>query len=124
VHNPSDTSAVADPPGPQDFLSGAGLCGKSLAGQLAGQNGRCGYGPRLPLLVISPWARHGHVDHTLTDQSSMIKFVEDNWQLPRIDGSFDGIAGTLNHMFDFAHKHGTNSALYIDPVTGEPLGKH
>ena len=68
---------------------------------LAGENGRCGYGPRLPLLVISPWAKQGHVDHTLTDQSSMIRFVEDNWQLPRIDGSFDAIAGTLNHMFDF-----------------------
>jgi phospholipase C len=124
VHNPSDTSAVADPPGPQDFLTGAGLCGKSLAGQLAGENGRCGYGPRLPLLVISPWAKESYVDHTLTDQSSIIRFVEDNWQLPRIAGSFDSIAGPLNHMFDFSHKHGANSRLFIDPVTGEPESAH
>jgi len=66
-----------------------GLCGKASDTPLAGQNGRCGYGPRLPLLVISPWAGHGHIDHTFTDQSSIIKFVEDNWHLPRIAGSFD-----------------------------------
>ena len=36
--------------------------------------GRCGYGPRLPLLVISPWARQNFVDHTITDQSSIIRF--------------------------------------------------
>ena len=41
--------------------------------------GRCGYGPRQPLLVISPWARHNFVDHTVTDRSSIIRFVEDNW---------------------------------------------
>ena len=121
VHNPSDTSAVANPPGPQDFLTGTGLCGKSLAGQLAGESGRCGYGPRLPLLVISPWARHDYIDSSLTDQSSMIKFVEDNWRLPRIAGSFDAIAGTLNHMFDFGHKQGANSKLFIDPDSGDVL---
>jgi len=42
-------------------------------------NGRCGYGPRLPLLVISPWAKHNFVDHRVTDQSSIIRFIEDNW---------------------------------------------
>jgi len=124
VHNPSDTSAVADPPGPQDFLTGVGLCGKSLSGQLAGENGRCGYGPRLPLLVVSPWAKESFVDHTLTDQSSIIRFVEDNWQLPRIAGSYDSIAGPLSHMFDFNSKHGDNSRLFIDPVTGEPESAH
>jgi len=73
--------------------------------------GRCGYGPRLPLLVISPFARANYVDHTVTDQSSILRFIEDNWNLGRIDqispktvaqgGSFDQIAGTLNSMFDF-----------------------
>jgi phospholipase C len=119
VHNPSNTSGVATPPGPQDFLSGTGLCGNASDTPLAGENGRCGYGPRLPLLVVSPWAKQGHVDHTLTDQSSIIKFVEDNWGLPRINGSFDGIAGTLNHLFDFGGQ--ANKPLYLDPSTGEPL---
>ena len=40
--------------------------------------GRCGYGPRLPLLVISPWPKE-LVDHTVTDQTSIIRFIEDNW---------------------------------------------
>jgi hypothetical protein len=57
VRNPSNTARVANPPGPQDFLSGTGLCGPASATPLAGQAGRCGYGPRMPLLVISPWAR-------------------------------------------------------------------
>ena len=80
IHNTSNTSAVANPPGPQDFLSGTGLCGNTTTKPpLAGQNGRCGYGPRLPLLVISPWARHNFVAHTPSDQSSILKFIEDNW---------------------------------------------
>jgi phospholipase C len=121
VHNPSNTAAVATPPGPQDFLTGTGLCGNTAAvTPLAGQSGRCGYGPRLPLLVISPWAKYNYVDHTLTDQSSILKFIEDNWQVPRIAGSYDSIAGTLNHLFNFAGSGGRNKDLVLDPVTGQP----
>jgi phospholipase C len=119
VHNTSNTANVATPPGPQDFLTGVGLCGNTTAHPpLAGQNGRCGYGPRLPLLVISPFAKHDAVDHTLTDQSSILKFVEDNWNLSRIIGSTDAMAGTLVNMFNF-HDHGNNKTLFLDPVTGE-----
>ncbi|WP_157437594.1 phospholipase C [Actinoplanes subtropicus] len=123
IHNPSNTAGVANPPGPQDWLTGTGLCGDTTKkAPLAGQNGRCGYGPRLPLLVISPWAKHNAVDHTLTDQSSVVRFVEDNWKLPRIPGSFDAIAGTLNHLFAFDDHHGGNNRkLYLDPVTGQPV---
>jgi phospholipase C len=82
------------------------------------QNGRCGYGPRMPLLVISPFAKQNYVDHRITDQSSIIRFIEDNWNLGRIgNGSADAIAGSLHGMFDFddgrrAHK------LILDPTTG------
>jgi phospholipase C len=123
VHNPSNTSTVATPPGPQDFLNGNGICGNTAGTQpLAGQNGRCGYGPRLPLLVISPWTKQNFVDHTLTDQSSILKFVEDNWRLPKISGSYDAIAGSLNNMFDFKGNQSHNATLFLDPVTGQPLG--
>ncbi|HEX4704704.1 MAG TPA: alkaline phosphatase family protein [Pseudonocardiaceae bacterium] len=128
VHNPSNTLAAANPPGPQDFLNGTGLCGDTTKQTpLAGQNGRCGYGPRLPLMVISPWAKHNFVDHTLTDQSSITKFVEDNWKLPRIAGSFDQIAGSLSTMFDFSDHHGDTAKLLLDPITGQPFdgsGRH
>jgi phospholipase C len=122
IHNPSNTAAVPQPPGPQDFLTGTGLCGDTgQAPPLGGQNGRCGYGPRLPLLVVSPWSKQNYVDHTLTDQSSILKFVEDNWKLPKIDGSFDAVAGSLNNLFDFENG-GETQKLFLDPVTGRPFG--
>jgi len=77
--------------------------------------------------VISPWAKTNFVDHTLTDQSSVVRFIEDNWSVPRIGGSFDAIAGPLNNMFDFqqhgAHGHGDDrrtTTLFLDPGTGQP----
>ena len=97
----------------------------------AGEQGRCGYGPRLPLLVVSPWAKSNAVDSTRTDQSSIIRFVEDNWGLSRIAGSFDSVAGSLNGMFDFGAKKGQGNAygnapnstpLILDPTTGQPTG--
>ena len=84
-----------------------------------------GSGPRLPFLVISPWARRNFVDHGVTDQSSIIRFVEDNWLGgTRIgDGSFDAVAGTITNMFDFSHRRG-DGFLFLKPGTGEPIGSH
>ncbi|HYA98468.1 MAG TPA: alkaline phosphatase family protein [Methylomirabilota bacterium] len=102
-----------------DFLFGAGNCGAPTSTQPGGtgQNGRCGYGPRLPLLVISPWARRNFVDHTVTDQSSIIRFIEDNFGLGRIGGgSADAIAGSLFGMFDFSKPRA--GRVILDPNTG------
>jgi phospholipase C len=81
-------------------------------------NGRCGYGTRQPLLVISPYAKHNYVDHTLTDQASIIHFIEDNWlNGERIgQGSYDKIAGSLDNMFDFNQK--ATTTLILDPSLG------
>jgi phospholipase C len=101
-----------------DALTGVGTCGATPTG---GTPGRCGYGPRLPLIVISPYAKHNYVDHRLTDQSSIVRFIEDNWDLGRIgNGSLDVKAGTLNGFFDFDDKP-KNHALILDPSTGEPI---
>ena len=52
--------------------------------------------------MISPYAKQNYVDHTVTDQSSILRFVEDNWlDGQRITGSFDALAGRLNSFFDF-----------------------
>jgi len=40
-----------------------------------------GDGPRIPMLVVSPYARTGVVDHTYHDHSSVLKFIERNWRL-------------------------------------------
>ena len=102
---------------PNDALTGPGACGTAEAGAF---QARCGYGPRLPLLVISPFAKRNFVDNTVTDQSSILRFVEDNWELGRIGNqSFDAIAGPLNNMFDFDHGGGHNHKLFLDPATGE-----
>ena len=64
--------------------------GKSARPLPAGTHGRCGYGPRLPLLVISPYAKRTSSIIALTDQSSILRFIEDNWELGRIgNGSSD-----------------------------------
>ena len=77
---------------------------------------------RQPLLVISAYAQENFVDHTLTDQSSVIRFIEDNWLGgQRIgNGSFDSIAGPINNMFNFT-KARTNSIVILSPSTGEPI---
>jgi phospholipase C len=112
--------------GSADALTGPGACG-TAATALPGLNpllthalGRCGYGPRLPLLVISPYARQNFVDHTVTDQSSIIHFIEDNWLSgQRIgQGSFDGIANSITQMFNFS-KVRSNGVLFLNPTTGE-----
>src|ERR1019366_6191209 len=64
-----------------DNLTGPGTCGSGTASTY---QGRCVYGPRLPLLVVSPFAKVNYVDHTVTDQSSILRFIEDNWTLGRI----------------------------------------
>ncbi|WP_051950954.1 phospholipase C [Actinacidiphila yeochonensis] len=65
---------------------------------------RCGPGPRLPLLVVSPFSKSNYIDHTKVQQSSVLRFIEDNWSTGRIgDSSFDTTAGSIEGMFDFAH---------------------
>ncbi|MBI1171952.1 phospholipase [bacterium] len=105
-----------------DVLNGE-TCGSGipLAG-VFGQpvQGRCGYGTRLPLLAISPYARVNYVDHTVTDQSSITRFIEDNWlDRQRIgQGSFDAIAGPIDGMFDWSAPQA--AALTLDETTGLP----
>jgi phospholipase C len=96
-------------------------------------------------LLASRPSRSNYVDHTVTDQSSVLRFIEDNFSLGRIDqspltvaagGSFDQIAGSINSMFDFDHDHDkgfdrdddrgrgdhddNHSLLILDPDTGLP----
>lgn len=43
-----------------------------------------GDGPRIPLIVVSPWTHGGHVSHQYSDHVSVLKFIEANWKLPAI----------------------------------------
>jgi phospholipase C len=132
--NPSAAAGV-------DFVNSAngGNCGTPKADAFPA---RCGFGPRLPLVVVSPWTKVNYVDHNLSDQSSLLRFIEDNWELDYIDGpakfdplnglrqpdfvaapqkqSFDTATGSVDNMFDFNGKPHTEK-LILDPVSGAVL---
>ena len=107
-----------------DALTAPGACGNgtvSLPGvSIEHAQGRCGYGPRLPLLVVSPYAKKNFVDHSVTDQTSILRFIEDNWlDSQRITGSFDMLAGKLDGMFDWKCAPDT-APYFLNTTTGEP----
>ncbi len=80
-----------------------------------------GDGTRIPLLLVSPYAREGCVDHTYYDHASILKFIERNWKLPPLSarsrdrlpnpvqkaGSYrpenSPAIGDLMPLFDFGH---------------------
>jgi phospholipase C len=82
-----------------------------------------GDGPRIPLVVVSPYSKGGHVVHSYGDHASILKFIERNWDLVPLTGrSRDNLPnprtdkdnpyvpvnspaiGDLFDMFDFDHK--------------------
>jgi phospholipase C len=118
-----------------DTLTSPGHCGDGTTTALSGPDpstnphaqGRCGYGPRMPFVVISPFSKKNFVDHTVTDQTSIIRFIEDNWlEGKRIGGgSFDEIANSIVQMFSFGDSEGEgnggNGTLILNPTTGQPV---
>ena len=109
-----------------DALTGEGQCGTSLEFVPAAENGeheqgRCGVGPRIPLLVISPYAKRNYVENAFLTQTSIVTFIENNWLGgQRIGGgSADATTGGLEGMFEF----GAPGArpLFLSPETGEQL---
>ena len=85
-------------------------------------SGRCGYSQRLPMVVISPYTRENYVSNDLTDTTSVVKFIEDNWlRGQRIgNGSFDAKAGSLmapGGVLNFTRPH--FNQLILDPSSGK-----
>jgi phospholipase C len=69
-----------------------------------------GLGFRVPMIVISPYARTGFVDHTVGEFSSVVRFVEENWGLRPMTHR-DRRADDLHEAFDF----------HADPRPARPL---
>lgn len=81
-----------------------------------------GDGPRIPFIVVSPYARRGYVDHVYSDHASVLKFIERNWGLaPLSPRSRDNLpdpvmgadpyrpmnapaVGDLDSLFDFGSR--------------------
>ncbi len=135
--NPSSDSAY-------DFLnrgtssqgSACGTAGSGNAlsgGPLGGFPDRCGPGPRQPLLVVSPWAKQNYIDHAFTDQTSILKFIQENWGTGGLgngafeslsglkqDGSQAGVeTGDLMGLFNFDPAAPRAQATLIDDQTGQ-----
>jgi phospholipase C len=97
------------------LVASTGLCGHAPSEQI--YQDRCGYGARLPMLVLSLYAKVNYVDHSITDQSSILRFIEDNWHLGRIGNqSFDAKAGSIMNMFDFSRAK--DNRLFLNPASG------
>jgi uncharacterized protein YjbI with pentapeptide repeats len=78
------------------------------------------------LLVISPCAGQDDVDHDIANQASIINFIEYNWGITPIPGSYDQAEAAIDHsegipfdlagMFNFTHCDAP--AVQLDPATG------
>jgi phospholipase C len=99
-----------------------------------------GDGTRVPMVVISPYAKRGYVSHTYTDHVSVLKFIERNWGLPplsarSLDNLPDPVVGDPSHpyrptnapaigdlfdLFDFTHARTDTPATPTTPV-GQPI---
>ncbi len=111
---PPILNSSADPA--LDALNGTGVCGHGTP--LGGIPDRCGYGQRLPFLVISPFARKNYVSNATIDTTSILAFIENNWLGGARTGtsSFDNIAGSIDDMFTFSQPGAAK--LLLNPKTG------
>ena len=82
------------------------------------------YGFRVRLLVISPWVRvgsgsnGGYISHDFSSQSSILKFVSDNWSLPYITPHVaDPTLSDLMDYFDFTGPRPPKLPLLLGPMT-------
>jgi phospholipase C len=82
---------------------------------------RCGFGDRLPFVVISPYTRANYVSNTLINTASVVRFIEDNWlRGERISGSFDAVSGSIDGpggLLDF-HTRPHFNPVILNPATG------
>ncbi|MEP7022533.1 MAG: alkaline phosphatase family protein [Actinomycetota bacterium] len=93
-----------------------------------------GYGLRVPALVISPYAKRGHIDHQILSSDAYLKFIEDDFLGgERLDPSTDGrpdrrpdiredaaILGNLTEDFDFSQPPRKPVLLATNPPTDSP----
>ena len=68
---------------------------------------------------MSPYAKRNFVSHVQLEQASVLRFIEDNWNLGRVgDQSFDARAASLTSLLSFTAPNST--PLTLDPATGNP----
>jgi phospholipase C len=76
-----------------------------------------GFGFRVPLLVVSPWAKHGYVSHEVHEASGFIRFIEYDFNLGSL-GQRDENADYFADCFDLTQP----SEPFVPIVAGTPSG--
>ena len=75
-----------------------------------------GYGPRVPLLIISPYAKPGYITHQTGDFTSLLRFIEERFQLRYLTAR-DHFASDMTDAFDFSQA--PNQPLVIAVPQGQ-----
>jgi phospholipase C len=76
-----------------------------------------GLGPRVPMLLISPWAKPGFIAHDTLEFSSVLKMIETIWDVPPLTAR-DRHAGDMLNLFDFSQRPNPPLILPQQDCTG------
>ena len=108
-HVPPPTPALH----PAQGASGLPVTGESFGGEPVG------LGPRVPMLIVSPWTRGGWVDSQLFDHTSVLRFLEARFGVAETNISpwRRAVTGDLTSAFDFVQGDGALAALAALPST-------
>ncbi|CAN0619411.1 Non-hemolytic phospholipase C [Burkholderia multivorans] len=97
------------PPSRNDGLSTVATAGETFAGDANHMAGPCGLGPRVPMLVVSPWSKGGWVCSQTFDHTSLLQFIEARFgaqyaiRAANVSSWRRAVCGDLTSAFDFAH---------------------
>jgi phospholipase C len=78
------------------------------------QGDRWGPGARVPTIIISPFARHGFIDHTQYESTSILKTIETRWGIAPL-GTRDATATDLRNAFDFSQSVAPTAPMAPSP---------
>jgi phospholipase C len=81
-----------------------------------------GYGPRVPVILVSPYAKSGYIDHTVLDFTSILKFIEQNWNIAPL-ASRDTNANNFLTAFNFNQAPRLPNFLPLGRITAIPPKK-
>jgi phospholipase C len=81
-----------------------------------------GYGPRVPVILVSPYAKSGYIDHTVLDFTSMLKFIEQNWNIAPL-AARDTNANNFLTAFNFDQAPRLPNFLPLGRITAIPPKK-
>ncbi|WP_042422940.1 phosphocholine-specific phospholipase C [Streptacidiphilus anmyonensis] len=106
---------VVPPFAPESAAQGASTAdiSQELYSGSGGVSGPYGLGPRVPMLVVSPWSTGGYVCSQTFDHTSIIQFIEQRFGVhePNISPWRRAVCGDLTAAFDFRRHHAATPSL-------------